>query len=260
MLLILLISASLLSHNAIIDHAAERLAHKVSCPHGECSNRAEEIGKAARAAVDQCKQDGFVPQQWCLVAVAALAESNGSSHPTCGAPESCLRQCGKAVSGASRTCRIRCTEAKAPRRAYRVRRCNDSGTSKGWVQIKSSTARICSRGLRRDVDPHNIRDAASCYAWLARHSWKLNSCKLQGDLRWAVAFARTAGGPWLRNRAADGVRIPRCTPNRYSLMGSRAWRSRFDVIPDTATQVADSTDQSPYSDVVRSLGPIPLEN
>ena len=199
----------------------EALALRAACGRNpDCrARRATEAKAVAATVLDACGL--HMPRRECLTLVATLAESRMLAYPTCS-PERCRQLCGMDASGGSR--RIKCAAAVGDRAHARSSMCNDRGTSRGWFQMKRVLTRACSRSMGHPIDPHDLGQAAHCYAWIVGRSYRANRCGVVlPDKRWGVSFARVAAGPFKRGLVAGHLlRLPRCTPHGYA----RRWRAR----------------------------------
>ena len=208
---------------ANVETRTVELALNAACGrNAECrEKRAEQARTVSRAILDAC--DDHMPRRECLTLVATLAESKMNSHPTCS-PQRCRDLCGKEVAGLSRKCRVRCAKAISPRATVRADSCNDRGTSAGWFQMKTVLTNACAKAFGHAVNPHDVSQAASCYAWFVKRSHDSNRCRVWDvRKRWRVSFARVAAGPHRRGLVNGHLlRLPRCQPHGYARRAHRS--------------------------------------
>lgn len=224
MLIALLLAAALAAPptDTLTDNATS-LALNAACGRnpGCRADRAAEAEAVARTVLDACSL--HMPRRECLTLVATVAESRMNAYPTCS-PERCRQLCGLEASGGSRRCRVKCATAISQRARIRADKCNDSGTSRGWLQMKRILTRACSKAMGHAIDPHDLGQAVHCYAWIVGRSYRANKCGIVSPgKRWGVSFARVAAGPYKRGLVAGTMLwLPRCTPHGYA----RRWRAR----------------------------------
>lgn len=219
--LALLLFTSPPPHDTLVGQA-ESLALNAACGrNAECRDkRGSQARVVARTILDACGL--HMPRRHCLTLVATLAESRMNAYPTCS-PQRCRHLCGMDAGGGSRRCRIKCGKAISGRAHTRAKSCNDGGTSAGWFQMKRILLRSCERSMGHHIDPHDLGQAAHCYAWIVGRSHRSNRCGvISQDRRWGVSFARVAAGPFAR-ALVEGVliRLPRCRPHGYARRAMR---------------------------------------
>lgn len=237
----LLILAALLAANVVhavaptLEDRATEIALTVKCGDAdECRVlRYDDARKVATDILDSCS--AHVPRRECLILVATLSESKMNAHPTCSSSK-CRKRCGTAPAGKQRRCRVLCAVSKGERAVRRALNCNDGGTSKGWFQLKRMLIRRCPKVDGRRVNPHDVREAATCYAWHVSRSHLKNACKIKDvGKRWSVSFARLAAGHSAKAtlKHKDGteteIKVRRCHPHSYARRAKR----QLEAAPDT---------------------------